>query len=82
MIGKTALEDKIKDTEKVLYSLSVGNGIPPRFSVGYDYHNHRCKVYKRIRLETNKDCFGGKEVVFTKAELLQAIENLEKGKVT
>ena len=76
------LEDKIRDTEKVLYSLSVGNGIPPRFSVGYDYYNHRCKVYKRTRPEIDKDCFGGKEVVFTKAELLEAIENIQKDSVT
>ena len=70
-IDKTALEDKIKDTEEVLYSVYNGGGIPPWFGLKYDNCACRCKVNRRER-----------EFTFTKAELLQAIENLEKTKVT
>ena len=81
-IDKTALEDKIKDTEEVLYSVYNGGGIPPWFGLKYDNCACRCRVYRKKRLGIDPDCFGGKEVVFTKAELLEAIENIQKNKVT
>ena len=65
------LEDRIKDTEQVLYSAYNGGGIPPWFGLKYDNCACRCEVNRRER-----------EFTFTKAELLQAIENLEKSKVT
>ena len=87
VIDKGALEDKLRDTEKVLYSLVVGNGIPPGFGVEYDYDTYRCKVYPRTRhVRCKSHVFApdlrDKEYVFTKAELLEAIDNIQKDSVT
>ena len=80
-------QDKLRDTEKVLYSMVVGNGIPLGFGVEYDYDAYRCKVYPRTRrVRCKGHVFApdlrDKEYVFTKAELLEAIDNIQKDSVT
>ena len=80
VIDKSTLMDRIGDTEKVLFSFSTGNGIPPGFGREYDHDTCRCRVYRKTRLGIDPDCFGGKEFVFTGAELLEAIENIQKEK--
>ena len=116
--GIRQMENKIRDTEKVLFSLSTScascwvaylsnsassvNGIPPGFGVEYDYENHRCKVYRQsnpvstiladriaeIDKATHVDVINHlcdkleREVAFTKAELLEALEAYTQSKVT
>jgi len=83
-IDKSTLMDRMGDTEKVLFSIATGNGLPPGFGVEHDCVAFRSRAYRRTmpvsqaRLGIDPDCFGGKEVVFTKAELLEAIENIRK----
>jgi len=82
VIDKSTLMDRIGDTEEVLYETFTDNGFPSSFGMEYDHDTCRCRVYRKKRLGIDPDCFGGKEVVFTKAELLEAIENIQKNKVT
>ena len=70
------LEANIEDLEKVLFSLSTGNGIPDKYSVQYDYQEFRCKVSKRVRLGIDPACFGNQGMVFTKDEIMEAIKKL------
>ena len=65
------LEDKIKNLEEVLYSVYKGERIAPWFGVECEECAGRCKVWRKER-----------EFVFTKAELLEAIENIQKDSVT
>ena len=69
--GIRQLEDKINDLEEVLYSVYKGERIAPWFEVKYDNCACRCKVHRKER-----------EFMFTKAELLEAIDNIQKDSVT
>ena len=80
VIDKSTLMDRIGDTEKVLYETFTDNGFPSSFGMEYDHDTCRCRVYRKTRLGIDPDCFGGKEFVFTGAELLEAIENIQKEK--
>ena len=89
VIDKGALKDRLRETEGVLFWLSTGNGIPPDFGVEYDHDTCRCRVYRRERHSDSariqkifREIPCAPEFVFTKAELLQAIENIQKAEVT
>ena len=43
------LEANIDDLEKVLFSLSTGNGIPNKYHVTYHHQAGRCKVHQRVK---------------------------------
>ena len=74
------LEANIKGLEEVLYEVSRGGGIPPRYGVTYIHQAGRCKVHRRKRghLQAMGEIIAeaNKEFVFTKEEILEAVKKL------
>ena len=99
VIDKSTMEDKLRDTERVLFCISTGSGLPNRFGIEHHCAVGFSKVYRRTipvladkianavdgdviihTCEQMGEAEAEGEFVFTKAELLQAIENLQKEK--